>query len=60
MMLSLNMLQNLVKPGTQLEKKEVIKRYRSLANFDQSVLRMICMMDFFTIYKDDKGKLSFL
>jgi hypothetical protein len=55
----MNILQNLVKPGTQIQKTEVIKRYRSSRNFDQAVLRMICMMEFFMISKNDKGELSF-
>jgi hypothetical protein len=59
MMININFLQGLVKPGTQIQKTEVIKRYRSSRNFDQAVLRMICMMEFFMISKNDKGELSF-
>jgi hypothetical protein len=48
-----------MQPGVRLERNEVIRRYRSLKNYNKEVLRMICMTDFFMISKNEKGELSF-
>ncbi len=52
-------LQTLLQPGVQLQKNEVIKRYRSLAGYSEQVLRQIAMTDFFMIAKNEKGEISF-
>lgn len=56
----LHNLQSLMQPGVQLQRNEVIKRYRSMKNHNKEVLRMICSMQFFMIAKNEKGELSFL
>lgn len=52
-------LQSLLSPGVQLQRSEVIRRYRSLKNYNKEVLRMICMTDFFMISKNEKGEILF-
>lgn len=56
----LQSLQSLMQPGVQLQRREVIKRYRSLKNYNKEVLRMICMTDFFMICKTEKGELRLI
>ena len=56
----LQSLQSLIQPGVQLQRNEVIRRYRSLKNYNKEVLRMICATQFFMISKNEKGELSFL
>lgn len=55
----LQTLQHLVEPGVQLQKNELIKRYRSLKNHNKAFLRMICMTQFFMIRKNERGEVSF-
>jgi hypothetical protein len=43
-----------------LERKEVIKRYRSLKNFNPKVLKLLCMTEFFMLCKNEKGELSIM
>ncbi|MCE3282073.1 MAG: hypothetical protein K0Q66_810 [Chitinophagaceae bacterium] len=54
----LHTLQVLMQPGITLQRNEVIRRYRSLKNFNKEVLKMICMTEFFSISKNEKGELT--
>jgi hypothetical protein len=43
--------------GVTLERKEVIRRYRSLKNFNRHVLNLLCMTDFFMLCRNEKGEM---
>jgi hypothetical protein len=48
-------LNSIIQPGVILERKEVIKRCRSLASFDQKIFQLLCMTEFFMLYSNEKG-----
>jgi hypothetical protein len=47
-----------MQPGVILERKEVIRRYRSLKNFNRHVLNLLCMTDFLMLCRNEKGEIS--
>ena len=55
----LQSLSSLLRPGVQLQRNEVIKRYRSLKNHSREVLQFICMTEFHMLSKTEKGELRF-
>ena len=56
----LHSLHNLLQPGVQLQRSEVIRRYRAMKGHSKEVLRMLCMTQFFMIAKNEKGEISLL
>lgn len=54
----LQTLKTIMQKDVVLNKREVIKRYRSLTNFNQHVLQLLYMTDFFMLYKNSKGELE--
>ncbi len=54
----LQTLKTIMQKDVVLNKREVIKRYRSLTNFNQHVLQLLCMTDFFMLYKNSKGEIE--
>jgi hypothetical protein len=56
----LHTLRVLMQPGITLQRNEVIKRYRSLKNFNKEVLRMICMTEFSCISRNENGEMMII
>jgi hypothetical protein len=54
----LESFKSIMQAGVILEKREVIRRYRSLKNFNQHVLNLLCMTDFFMLCRNEKGEMS--
>jgi hypothetical protein len=54
----LESLKSIMQPGIILERKEVIRRYRSLKNFNRHVLNLLCMTDFLMLCRNEKGDIS--
>jgi len=54
----LQTLTAIMQKNIVLEKMEVIKRYRSLKNFNEQILKLLCMTEFFMLYRNEKGEIS--
>lgn len=52
----LQTLRSIVRDDAMIERKEVIRRYRSLKNFNPDVLKLLCMTQFFMVSKNEKGE----
>ena len=50
-------LNSIIEPGIDLSKNEVVKRYRSLASANEVILRLLQMIPFAFLKKDDKGRI---
>lgn len=59
MFMQLTTLNPLIGNGMLLDKKEVIKRYRSLKTANYFVLQLLSMIPFACIGKDEKGDLYY-
>lgn len=53
----LSALNGIIEPGISLTKTEVIKRYRSIKNFNQKLLQLLQMTQFSTLSKSEKGEI---
>jgi hypothetical protein len=53
----LSSLSRIIEPGISLDRNEVIKRYRALANCKKQILQLLCMTQFIMLVKNDKGEL---
>ncbi len=60
MIQQLQTLTAIMQKNIILERKEVIKRYRSLKNFNAEMLRLLCMTEFFMLYRNEKGEISMI
>lgn len=49
--------KSILPAGVTLERKEVIKRYRSLKNFNRHILNLLCMTEFFMLCRNEKGEM---
>lgn len=56
----LESLKSLLPLGAILERKEVIKRYRSSKQFDKRILNILQMTEFFMLCRNEKGEISLL
>jgi hypothetical protein len=56
----LESFKSIIQAGVILEKREVIRRYRSLKNFNQHVLNLLYMTEFFMLCRNEKGEMSLL
>jgi hypothetical protein len=54
----LQSLKAIMQKDVILDRREAIKRYRSLTNFNQQVLQLLCMTEFFMLYKNRKGDIE--
>jgi hypothetical protein len=53
----LSALNGIIEPGISLTKTEVIKRYRSIKNFNQKLLQLLQMTQFSMLTKSEKGEI---
>jgi len=58
MLQALQTLRSVVQKGVVLDKKEVIRRYRSLRNFNKQVLNYLLMTEFFMVYRNERGDIA--
>lgn len=58
MLQALQTLRSVVQKGVILDKKEVIRRYRSIRNFNTQVLNYLLMTEFLMVYRNEKGDIA--
>lgn len=57
MLFPIHTLNPIIEPGISLSKNEVLKRYRSLASYNALILRLLLMLPFSFLQKDESGNL---
>lgn len=58
MFIQLQILKHLVGPGVEINKTEVIRRYRLQPNCNRELLNLLCMTAFFKMYRNHNGDIE--
>jgi hypothetical protein len=53
----LNQFHSFIEPNVYLNREEVIRRYRSLNQFDQTKLQILLMLQFSFLYRSDSNEI---
>ncbi len=57
MLFPLISLTSIIEPEISLTRSEVIKRYRALKRSNSKLLQFLCMLQFSSLTKNEKGEL---